>query len=138
MERIVELEGPIHQEEVARRVADAFGKERAGARINKITVKALRKARQYSQVLRDGDEFWFTLEQQKSPPVRNRSSEQGPILKARNISLIEIRSALEIARQDNAGGYNDDLIRSAAQLLGFKRVGPDLKARLETGLEQIF
>ena len=138
VERIVELEGPIHQEEVARRVADAFGKERAGARINKITVKALRKARQYSQVLRDGDEFWFTLEQQKSPPVRNRSSEQGPILKARNISLIEIRSALEIARQDNAGGYNDDLIRSAAQLLGFKRVGPDLKARLETGLEQIF
>lgn len=134
VEQIVQLEGPIHQEEVARRVAEAFGKERAGARINKITVKALRKARQYSQALRDGDEFWYTLEQQKSPPVRNRSSEQGPILKASSISLIEIRGALDIAREDNAGGSDDDLIRSAAQLLGFRRVGPDLKARLEAGL----
>ena len=93
------------------------------------------KARQYSKVLRDGYEFWHTLEQQKSPPVRNRSSEQGLILKASNISLIEIHGALDIARQDNAGGYDDDLIRSAAQLLGFKRAGPDLKARHEAGLQ---
>ena len=135
VEKIVEREGPIHQEEVARRVAQAFGKERTGVRINKITLEALCEARQHSQALREEDEFWFTLEQQKNPPVRNRSSEQGSTLKASNISLIEICGALEIARQDNAGGYDDDLIRSAAQLLGFKRVGPDLKARLEEGLQ---
>ena len=42
VEKIVEAEGPIHQDEVARRVADAFGKERSGSRINKLTLKALR------------------------------------------------------------------------------------------------
>jgi very-short-patch-repair endonuclease len=132
--RIVEAEGPIHQEEVSRRVADAFGKERAGSRIYALTLKALRTARQYSDTLRDGDEFWYTLEQQNTPPVRNRSAEQGPTLKADNISLLEIGAALSIAHEDNAGGSEDDLIRTAAQLLGFRRVGPDLRARLQQGL----
>lgn len=134
VERIVEAEGPIHQDEVARRVADAFGKERSGSRINKLSLKALRNARQHSDRLRDRDEFWFTTDQLERPPVRNRSTEQGPVLKASNISLLEIREALKIAREDNAGGSDDDLIRTAAQLMGFRRVGPDLSTRLREGL----
>ena len=132
--KIVDAEGPIHQEEVSRRVAEAFGKERAGARIYSATLKALRRARQHSDNLRDSNEFWFTLEQQKSPPVRNRATEQGPTLKAENISLMEIEAALLIAREDNAGGSEDELVRSAAQLLGFRRVGPELRVRLQMGL----
>ncbi len=134
VEKIVEKEGPIHQDEVARRVADAFGKERSGSRINKISLKALRNARQNSDSLRDSDDFWYTVDQLKRPPVRNRSSEQGTVLKASNISLLEIREALKIAREDNAGGNDDDLVRTAAHLLGFRRVGPDLNTRLREGL----
>lgn len=135
VQRIVEIEGPIHQQEVSRRVAEAFGKERAGARILGATIKALRRARQHSQTVRDFDEFWFTLAQKSDPPVRNRSNEQGPTLKAENLSLMEVMSALAIASEDNAGGNDDELIRYAAQLLGFRRVGPDLRARLQLGLE---
>lgn len=127
-------EGPIHQEEVSRRVAEAFGKERAGSRIFGATLKALRRARQNSDTLRDSDEFWYTLAQKSDPPVRSRAKEQGPTLKAENISLMEIVAALSIAREDNAGGHDDELVRSAAQLLGFRRVGPDLRARLQLGL----
>jgi REase_MTES_1575/Protein of unknown function (DUF3320)/AAA domain len=136
VEKIVDAEGPIHQDEVSRRVAEAFGKERAGARISSISVKALRRAKQHSDHLRDQDEFWFTLAQQKSPPVRNRSEEQGPTLKAENISLMEIGAAISIAREDNAGGSDDELVRSAAQLLGFRRVGPELRMRLRSGLSE--
>ncbi len=132
--RIVDVEGPIHQQEVSRRVAEAFGKDRAGSRILGVTLKALRRARQSSNSLRDLDEFWFTLAQKIGPPVRNRAAEQGPTLKAENISLMEIAATLAIAREDNAGGSDDDLVRSAAQLLGFRRVGPDLRARLQLGL----
>jgi hypothetical protein len=135
VEKIVDVEGPIHQEEVSRRVAEAFGKERAGARIYNVTLKALRRARQNSDNLKDSEEIWFTLAQQIAPPVRNRANEQGPTLKAENISLMEIKAALAIAREDNAGGSGDELVRTAAQLLGFRRVGPELRVRLQKGLK---
>lgn len=64
-----------------------------------------------------------------------QGDEQGPTLKAENLSLMEVMSALAIASEDNAGGNDDELIRYAAQLLGFRRVGPDLRARLQLGLE---
>ena len=33
VERIVGIEGPVHEEEIARRVATLFGKQKAGSRI---------------------------------------------------------------------------------------------------------
>ncbi|WP_167761235.1 hypothetical protein [Duganella callida] len=46
----------------------------------------------------------------------------------------EIQAALRIARADNAGGEDAELVRSAARLLGFKRVGTELQERLMAGL----
>lgn len=83
--------------------------------------------------MRDGD-FWFTVEQSENPPVRDRSAEEGATLKASSISMLEIRAALGIARDDNGGGEAADLVRTAARLLGFRRVGPDLQARIAAGL----
>ena len=124
--QIVEAEGPVHLDEVARRVATGFGKDRVGGRILAATLRALRTAPD----LRSDDGFWFTAAQQAAPPVRDRSAESGPTLKAGSISPMEIRAALVIAREDNAGGADGDLIRTAARLMGFRRVGPELQARI--------
>ena len=124
--QIVEAEGPMHLDEVARRVATGFGKEKAGGRISSATLRAL----QASPDLRVEDGFWFTTAQGETPPVRDRSAETGPTLKAGSISPMEIRAAIEIAREDNAGGSDGDLIRTAARLMGFRRVGPELQARV--------
>jgi len=136
VQRIVAFEGPIVVDEVARRVASCFGREKAGKRILAATRKALVAACRASPDLRsdEANEFWFTAEQETSPPVRDRSEERGATIKADALSLLEIRAALAIARQDNAGGSEDDLVRSAAKLLGFRRVGSDLYARLSQGL----
>ncbi len=132
--RILEKEGPIHVEEVARRIAACFGKEKAGSRIVTATKAALVTAqRQKPDIMSDGT-FWFTRAQADAPPVRDRSAEAGATTKSANISLLEIRAALEIARQDNAGGDEADLIRTAARLLGFRRVGADLQARIGEAL----
>ena len=133
-QRIVAAEGPIHIEEASRRLAACFGKEKAGARILTATQRALLHAQTNSSELLSDGTFWYTREQAAIPPVRDRSAENGATLKAANISMLEIKAALTIARNDNAGGTNDDLIRSAARLLGFRRVGSDLQARLGAGL----
>ena len=125
--RIVQKEGPIHQDEVARRIASTFGKERTGSRINDATLRALHGVRSdhAGDILNDG-EFWFTAAQAKDPPVRDRSQENGSITKAEYLAPIEITMALKMARDDSAGASDEDLTRAAARMLGFKRVGPDL------------
>ncbi|OYZ14133.1 MAG: DNA helicase [Sphingomonadales bacterium 28-64-96] len=136
VQKIIGAEGPICVEEVARRVASAFGREKAGRRIIDATRQTLMGLRRTDPSLRSGEsnEFWFTAEQAADPPVRDRSNEIGATLKASSLSLLEIRAALAIAQEDNAGGIDDDLIRTAARLLGFKRVGSDLRDRLAEGL----
>lgn len=135
--RIVQAEGPIHQEEVARRIATSFGKEKAGSRIVSATLVALKAAqRRVDDLLADAG-FWFTRAQAEEPPVRDRSVESGATLKASSISMLEIEAALRIARDDSAGGNGTELVRAAARLLGFRRVGPDLQTRIASALEKL-
>jgi hypothetical protein len=133
--RIVQTEGPIHEEEVARRIASCFGKEKAGSRILAAARRALGLAIRQNSELQDADGFYFTHLQAATPPVRDRALESGSTLKASSISLIEIREALRLARDENAGGAPADLVRTAARLMGYRRVGPDLQARIMSALE---
>ncbi|WP_266183213.1 DUF3320 domain-containing protein [Dyella humicola] len=134
VQKIVSAEGPIHVEEVARRVAASFAREKAGSRILAATHAALALARRgNTDLLTDGN-FWYTQTQADMPPVRDRSAETGATIKADSISMLEIRAALKIARDDNAGGGDADLIRTVARLMGFRRVGADLQARIAAGL----
>lgn len=132
--KIVAAEGPINAEEAARRISSCYGRERAGSRILAVTRGALESLRRNGSILCI-DGFYCTKAQSKEPPVRDRSAESGATLKADSISLLEIRAALAIALDDNAGAEPDDLIRASARLLGFKRVGSDLRARITEGLE---
>jgi hypothetical protein len=133
--RIIEAEGPIHVEEVSRRIAASFGRGRAGARIFAATRAALDRAVSICPDLLTQESFWFTRRQLGGPQVRDRVVEEGSTLKASNISLLEIRAAIQIAREDNAGCEDEELIRTVARLLGFRRVGSELQARLAQGLE---
>ena len=54
--------------------------------------------------------------------MRDRSADEGAPSKASNISILELKAALRLAREDNAGGDPAELIRTAARLLGFRRV----------------
>jgi hypothetical protein len=132
--QIVEAEGPIHLDEIARRVAACFGKERVGARISTATHNALLHACSSHTILLTDGTFWYTQGQAEAPPVRDRSAETGATLKAANISLLEIKAAFQIARDDNAGGDDAELVRTVARMLGFRRVGPELLAKITEGL----
>jgi hypothetical protein len=133
---IVAVEGPVHIEEVARRIAGAFGKRSAGRRVLAATREALvAAARSDAEFRSDQEDFWFTTAQEREPPVRDRSAESGATCKADALSLPEIRAAIRVACEDNPGGDPAELIRAAARLLGFRRVGADLQTRIAKGLE---
>lgn len=134
LSQIVEIEGPIHIDEVARRITSAFGRTRTGNRIVGATNAALVVAlKQYTTLRQDGP-FISTLAQVESPPVRDRSLETGSLLKAAYLPPAEIRAAADLVLSESGEMARDDLIRAVARLLGFLRVGPDLWSAISAGL----
>jgi len=133
--KIVAVEGPIHEEEIARRLARAFGKKQAGRRIVETAREALKIAK------RSGDfglvcegKFWTLKEHMSDVPVRNRSKQSGTILKAQYIAPMEFIGAAKLIIEQSGHVEDEELIKAVGNLLGFKRVGPDLREGISTAL----
>lgn len=123
---IVAVEGPIHLDELARRITTAFGRARVGKRIAAAVEHAVGLAlRQGAGLVRAGD-FVMTPAQAESPPVRDRSAETGSLLKAASLPPIEITAAAALIRAESGAIAPDELVRATARLLGFQRLGPEL------------
>ena len=130
--KIIELEGPLHQEEIARRVASAFGKAKAGRRIVDFTFGALRALpRRKDSVISEQDEFWATSAQWAAPRIRDRSEENGATLAARMLPPQEIAAAAALIEKECGATSSDEMVKAVANLLGFRRVGPDLRQVIE-------
>lgn len=125
--KIVDMEGPIHVDEVARRIATAFGKARTGGRIVDATLKALKavQRRTDNHLLQIG-QFVLTEDQAASPPIRDRSEESGAILKAEYLPPMEIATAAAHIRTESGLMPPEELTKAVARILGFKRVGSEL------------
>ena len=128
VEKVVEIEGPIHVKEVARRISIAFRKAHTGKRIVNATSSALAHAahRTQGRIRRDG-EYWLTDAQYEDPPVRDRSNESGTLVKASAIPPMEIRAAVAIIEKESGQVDVAELVRAVARLMGFQRVGSDLQ-----------
>lgn len=124
---IVETEGPVHEDEVARRVTSLFGKSRTGSLISAASLRSLQFL-ELSSKLVEHDNFWMTMEQFEDPPVRDRSSAPISLQRADMLSPLEIRAALKIAKRENGSLSEDEMAMAVTRLLGFKRTGPELKA----------
>ena len=125
--RIVEFEGPIHSILIAQRVASSFGKERTGSRIAKATDAALQELARTDATIRKDDKFWFTLQQLRECPVRDRTGSSGNIIKSEMLPPIEIRAAIHVALVNNGGITAEEATISVVRQLGFNRTGSDLR-----------
>lgn len=134
--RIVQIEGPVHEEEISRRVATLFGKEKAGRRIVEATKAGLLYQRNKDTAnMRVHSDFWFTSEQERDCPVRDRSAASASLQKAALISPMEILAANDAILEDNGEIAKSDLITATARVFGFQRVGPELRGVLEAAID---
>jgi len=125
--QIVEIEGPIHIEEIARRVSAAFGKARTGTRIVDATIRALRAVQKKpANHLQQAGPFVLTDKQAATPPVRDRRLETGPTLKSQYLPPMEIGAAVERIIIESGEMPADEMTKAVARLLGFQRVGSEL------------
>ncbi len=134
VQRIVEVEGPIHREEVARRVASLFGKQKAGSRIVAAVDRTLSHAARPGGTLSEQSGFW-TAHGMANVPLRNRSRAPLNLRKASLLPPSEINEAIKRVLADNGALSWDDLPRAVAILFGFQRTGPEFRPAIVPVIE---
>jgi very-short-patch-repair endonuclease len=132
---VVEEEGPIHTEEVARRIREAFGLQKTGSRILLHVKDSLSVLSRDGSLARDG-EFW-SIAGREVLTIRSRRGAAMPLRKASMISPAEYRIAILTALDEAAALSRDDLTIQTARLFGFDRTGTDLKQGIECEVEAL-
>jgi len=129
VEQIVQVESPVHEDEIARRVTKAFGLEKAGSRIQSATVAALRASRN----LVHAGEIWSIPN--STIQVRDRSSVKSKnLVNALMLPQLEIVAALKLVVEQSVRIHSDELIQATSRMFGFQRCGPDLKDAIQQAL----
>jgi very-short-patch-repair endonuclease len=123
---IVDIEGPIHEEEIARRLATVWGLDRAGSRIQEAARRAL-KALERRTVLRREGPFWCVSEN-RAVQIRDRTDARSMTLrKAEYLPPAEVVVVAEAVVKENVRVPMDELVVEITRRLGFQRTGPDLQ-----------
>jgi len=134
IKRTVEVEGPIHRDEVITRIRMAWGLQRAGNRIDGHVGNAIAAAVNAGQVYRLGD---FLLWPDAEIRLRDRTAVSSPSL--RRIELIppmEIDQGLTTLIATSLGVTESEAVNAVARGLGFKATSSQLRdvivGRIET------
>ncbi len=114
---VIEQEGPVHQDEIARRVRSFFGQSERSTRGAAAIADALDLLAKMPDLCRD-EGFWFTKRQRKAPPVRHRAGAPPSLGRLDRIAPIEIKAAIELARASAAPGSEANLAEAVARLFG--------------------
>ena len=114
--RVVEVEGPIHIDEVIRRIRILWGLGRAGERIRKAIQQATEMAEQNRKIVRRGDFLWIPEDQ--TMVARTRSGD--PPARIELICDEEIGQAVQNVLAAQHATLPPDLVVAASRLLGFQ------------------
>jgi hypothetical protein len=117
---IVEVESPIHLQELSRRVTEAAYISRTGSRIRAVIEAAVRSAVRRRKVRRSGDFLWQP--EMQAAPLRDRSELPNASKKLEFVAHEEIEAAIGKVVADAYGIDREEIPGAVLRLLlGFKR-----------------
>ncbi|HEY1605012.1 MAG TPA: DUF3320 domain-containing protein [Allosphingosinicella sp.] len=132
--RIVDIEGPIHGDEIITRIRILWGLARAGSRIRSAVEHATRIALQRGLI--DGGPFYTMPGRQII--VRDRSQVGSPSLrKPEMLPPSEIKQAAAEIVTANYGAGNDDLIQAVSRVFGFAATSAQLRAVISGAISEM-
>ena len=128
--RVVTIEGPIHREEVIRRVTSLWGHHRAGNRIIGTVTGAIQLAVRKGILQSEGE--FVSLADRTEIAVRSRSAVTASNLrKPEMLPPAEIAAAIRRLLADHIGLTRQELVAMVARLLGFKTTTAKLKEAID-------
>jgi very-short-patch-repair endonuclease/DNA polymerase III delta prime subunit len=132
---VVRVEGPVHFDEVARRIVEAAGVTRIGPRIREQIKLAARFAEGNGQIRQNGEFLWAA--DMQAPAIRDRSQLPPASRKLKFIAPEEIAAAIEKLVGDSIAIHPEAAFPMVAKLFGFSRVTEDMKKDILDVMEQM-
>ncbi len=129
VERVVRIEGPVHRDEVSRRVTDAAGIKRLGTRIQSALESAIEQTIRQGIVERRGDFLWPS----PAPSLAARDRSALPPA-SRRLDLVapeELALAVERVTASALGMEPEAIPSAACRLLGFPRISEEMRVRVD-------
>lgn len=132
--RIVEAEGPIHQDEIITRVRMLWGLSRAGGRIRTAVLNGIALAAHQGRV--QGDQFYISPG--KAVVIRDRSQVQSATLrKPEMLPPAEIDQAALAIVKANFGASRTELVQALARVFGFQSTSAQLREVLSQQIDKL-
>ena len=134
--KVVEIEGPVHRDEIARRITSLWGLQRTGGRIAEAISKAIDSAT--CSGLLNADPEFVTHTRMEVVPVRCRSNVASANLKKPEmIPQAELRQAIHYLVSEHVGIRQDEISTVIARVLGFKATSAKLRELVEQVLARL-
>jgi len=132
--KIVEEEGPIHIDEIATRVRELWGLQRAGARIRAAVARAADLAAGRGLIT----EGPFHAIPARDVVVRNRANVSSATLrKPEMLPPSEIDAAILAVVGENFGASRDELVQAVSRDFGFSATSAQLRSVLEGRVDHL-
>jgi len=130
VEDVVRVEGPVHIDEVVRRIRTIWGLQRAGNRIREAIERGVQIAMQKQVVARDGE---FLLLPHAPVVVRRRNGD--PPARVELISDAELAEAMQLVLGNELTTPREELIDAAARRVGIQATSSGVALRLNAVID---
>lgn len=133
VEDVVQIEGPVHVDEVVRRIRTIWGLQRAGNRIREAIDRAIAIAQRRRVIVREGD---FLCVPNAAIRVRRRNGD--PPARIDLISDLEIEEAVREVLRVQFATPREELIDAAARRLGIQATSTQVASRVVAVIDRAF
>jgi hypothetical protein len=132
VESIIDAEGPVHRDRLAKLVAGAFSL----GKVSEARRTAIQRVVPSEYTRGDDREFYWPTGVEPASWRAVRTAKRGEGRPLGEVSLVEIGNAMRVVAEQAGGSGVDDLKRDALALFGGIRVTKDIGARLDEALER--
>lgn len=132
--KVVEIEGPVHEDEIVNRVRDLWGFGRAGARIQDAVAKSVR-----SLLVRKicSREDGFLVLPGTTVIVRSRESASSDLRRPERIPPAEFRTAILAVIDAGHGASQKEIPTAVARMMGFKSTSAQMRSLVATQVAKL-
>lgn len=130
---VVEVESPVHFQEVFRRIADSAGIHRIGNRIEKALKLGVSQGSRIGAFRKKGDFLWSNDIDQ--PNLRDRSNFPSSSKRLEFVAPEEIALAIKLVIKRAYGMKRDDVPPAVSRIIGFQRTTDEMRSSINVIIE---
>ncbi|NQS98078.1 MAG: DUF3320 domain-containing protein [candidate division Zixibacteria bacterium] len=133
---VVNVEGPVHEDEIVTRVRTLWGLKRSGDRIKEAIHNAITVALKQKNIQRIKKNSSFFISDSSKPKLpRKRIKDLPP--RIQYICELEIEEAIKFVLKHQFSTSRDDLVIQSSRVLGFKSTSKDTFKSIETVIKKL-